>query len=174
MVNRAWRDGCATGVVGETGLPPHIEFSIIQIMRVAALNCFLIVLSVLLLSACSGSEPPPTATPVPTSTSTPTPAPTSTPTPVPAAEAIGRAPQEILQEAMTALRDSESFHFELGGFIRTSVGDTQVEIPHTFVGDFQYPDRLSGELVMFLGIFPLTIKTVTIGDSSLRYQPHDR
>ena len=145
-------------------MPPHIEFSIIQIMGVAALNCVLIVLSVMLLSACSGSEPTPTAKPVPTST--PTPAPTSTPTPVPAAEAIGRAPQEILQEAMTALRDSESFHFELGGFIRTSVGDTQVEIPLTFVGDFQDPDRLSGELVMFLGIFPLTIKTVTIGDSS--------
>ena len=122
-------------------------------------------------------------TQVPTATPTPTPSPTATPTltPTPAATSTASSasetsqslatPQGILDAAYAAMRDVESFHFDLDARIRQSSGGIESEIPMSFVGDVRVPDRVRGTLQVSLGFFTVRVETLVIGDTAYITDP---
>ena len=59
-----------------------------------------------------------------------------------------------------------TFHFELDGTVRSSGEGRDTQIPISFVGDVQSPDRVRGGLVVDVGLFALEIETVVIGDTT--------
>ena len=80
-------------------------------------------------------------------------------------------PQEILDAAYAAMRDVESFHFELDAHVMQSSGGVESEIPMTFVGDVSVPDRVRGTLEVSLGFFTLRLETLAIGDTAYMRDP---
>ena len=149
----------------------------------------LALVGLLLAQACTESSASPTSVPVSQATATAsptpmppptaTPTPTVTPTPVPAAAvsplsetSLGlTAAQEILVAAYAAMRDVESFHFDLDARARQSGEGIESEIPMTFVGDVFVPDRVRGTLRVSLGFFELRIETIAIGDTAYMRDP---
>ena len=129
---------------------------------------FLLALSVLLVVACGETTAEPTHTPVPTPMPTPiptpSPVPTSTPTPVPEAAGASTA-QEVLAASVAAMAAQGSLHFELDARIKSPTAAFGTEIPLSFVGDFQAPDRVRGRLAASLGFFSLELEAITIGDT---------
>ncbi len=136
------------------------------------------------------STPAPTATPVPTPS--PTPAPTVTPisvpspTPRPTATPATSAPQvhtptpdpsngadagDILAAALDALAEAESYHFLVEAVITVKEEGTTLELPFTFEGDFQQPDRVRGDMTMSLGFFSIETEIVLIGEDYYAKNP---
>jgi hypothetical protein len=74
--------------------------------------------------------------------------------------------EEILGRFLAAMKQVESFHFEIEGSIKLAAGDSISEIPITFVGDFKSPDRVRGKLAVSLGFFALEMETIVIGDTT--------
>ena len=125
----------------------------------------LLILGVLLIVACGGSEqaqaPTPTASPAPTPTATP--APISTP----AVQITADTPtaQAILEGSFAAMERIKSFKFELEATIKaSSEGGAVPEIPFVFTADYQAPDRVQGKLTLSLGFFTVETETIIIGD----------
>ena len=136
------------------------------------------------------STPAPTATPVPTPSPTPaptaTPVPTPSPTPAPtaipipaASEAPKPAPapagepdaEDIVAAALDALAAAESYHFLVEAVVNVEEEGTTMELPFTFEGDFQQPDRLRGEMTMSLGFFSVDTEIVLIGEDYYAKNP---
>ncbi len=134
--------------------------------------------------------PAPTATPVPTPSPAPaptaTPVPTPSPTPAPTATPIPAAPEvrkpapvpasgaeadDILAAALDALSGAESYHFLVEAVIEVEEEGTTLELPFTFEGDFQQPDRLRGEMSMSLGFFSIETEIVLIGEDYYAKNP---
>lgn len=126
--------------------------------------------------------PAPTATPVPTATPAPTatPVPTATPAPTaisaPDATAVptlasGQNAAEIVSAALDALAKAESYHFMVEAVIEVEEEGTTLELPFTFEGDFQQPDRLRGEMTMSLGFFSVETEIVLIGEDYYAKNP---
>ena len=136
------------------------------------------------------STPAPTATPVPTPS--PTPAPTATPistpspTPAPTATPATSAPEaptptpspangadagDIVAAALDALAEAESYHFLVEAVITVKEEGTTLELPFTFEGDFQQPDRLRGDMTMSLGFFSIETEIVLIGEDYYAKNP---
>jgi hypothetical protein len=105
---------------------------------------------------------PPTDTPTPTPpTATPTPTFTPTPTPTPTPP----SPEAMLEAAFSAL-ETESYHFEMDMEMAVTEGGITMEIPFTFAGDFQAPDRVQGTMSMsFLGM-TMESEFITIGETT--------
>ena len=59
-----------------------------------------------------------------------------------------------------------TFRFDLDATVRSISEGLDLQIPISFVGDVQAPDRVRGELVVDLGVFVLEIETVMIGDTT--------
>ena len=120
--------------------------------------------------------PAPTATPVPTPspppapTSTPAPAALEDPTPAPA-PAVGADAGDIVAAALDALAEAESYHFLVEAVIEVEEEGTTLELPFTFEGDFQQPDRLRGEMTMSLGFFSVETEIVLIGEDYYAKNP---
>ncbi len=87
--------------------------------------------------------PPDTAVPPPAA---PEPSPTPTPAPRPS------SPHAILEESLQALSGLDTWHVEVGMQMTAQVKGLTVELPVTYLGDFQAPDRLEGTVsVRLLG-----------------------
>ena len=116
--------------------------------------------------------PAPTATPVPTSspTATPMPAAPEAPTPAPTA-AGGPDAEDIVAAALDALAAAESYHFLVEAVVNVEEDGTTMELPFTFEGDFQQPDRLRGEMTMSLGFFSIDTEIVLIGEDYYAKNP---
>jgi len=117
-----------------------------------------------------------TATPLPT----PTPAPSPTPTPVPTATAtsiptsnsvLGQDASDIIESSLSVMQEIESFHFEMEAKLSMDSGGTPMELPISFVGDYQAPDRTRGKIIISLGFISLEMETVTIGDKAYTTNP---
>ena len=140
-------------------------------------------LAISLALACGGSpEAVPTPSPVPTATATPAPPPTATPVPTstplpptplppagtpsvppPAGADGGRDPDELLRGSAEAMAQVDSFHFDVSGRISVSTGGAAAaEIPISYVGDVQAPDRTKGKLALSVFVFALEMEIVNV------------
>lgn len=129
--------------------------------------------------------PQPTATPLPLPFPTPVPTmiPTTTSTPVPDAAAPSTQPEDeslIIAAATEAMQNVESFHAEVdAAFIvvqteasfRMDEDTFGTKFPIRFSGDFQLPDRASGNLQLALGLVLLQLDIVTIGEQAYITNP---
>ncbi len=141
-------------------------------------------LLVTVLPAC-GAEVVPTPTPAPTATPTPTPTPTPTLTPTPAPvptptppptptrtpDATGspttiEAPDadELLRDSAAAMAAVESFHFNVSGDLTASSQGAEIQVPISYIGDVETPDRTQGNLSLSVIVFVLEMDIITIGD----------
>ena len=112
-----------------------------------------------LVISCGAAEP--TATALPTSTPTPLPTATPTPTPTPAPLSV----QKILAAAMDTQTGVESFHFDIDATVTVTGGglEAPVTMPITFVGDFQAPDRMKGNMTATAQGSTVEVATIVIG-----------
>ena len=101
---------------------------------------------------------PPTDTPEPTDTPTPT----STPTPPP--------PQDLLETALAAL-ETESYHVEMDMDMTAKEEGVSIEMPITYVGDFQPPDRSRGTVTLTVFGITIEMETITIGETTYTKNP---
>ena len=70
-----------------------------------------------------------------------------------------------------AMEKEESYHFEMDMKMGIVVEGLSMEIPMTFLGDFQTPDRVQGTLSMsFIGT-DTEIKSISIGDTLYQKNP---
>ncbi|UCF59665.1 MAG: LppX_LprAFG lipoprotein [Anaerolineaceae bacterium] len=136
------------------------------------------VLIALMMVGCGGAVVEPTVTPTipppPTSTITPSPTPTIPPSPTPtimpsvtptippSPETL--SPEAILEVAVTAMEELESFHFEMIIDMTVVSEGITIETPITFTGDFQAPDRLQGELTMQMLGLTIESEVIIIGE----------
>ena len=147
-------------------------------------------LAISLALACgSSAEVVPTPSPVPTATATPTATPVPTPTqvatptstplpptrtpevPSPAGAEQERDPGQLLRQSAEAMARVDSFHFEVSGRVNVSSGDAAAEIPISYVGDVQAPDRTRGKLVLSMLVFVLEMEIVTVGGVTYTTNP---
>ena len=124
------------------------------------------------------ATPVPTATPAPTATRVPTATPAPAAIPAPTATAVtapapasGQDAAEIVSAALDALAEAESYHFLVEAVIEVEEEGTTLELPFTFDGDFQQPDRLRGEMTMSLGFFSVETEIVLIGEDYYAKNP---
>ena len=126
------------------------------------------------------ATPIPTPTPAPTATPIPTPTPAPTATPVPATPGVSTpapipnqdtAAAEIVAAALDALAVAESYHFLVEAVIKVEEEGTSLELPFTFEGDFQQPDRLRGQMTLSLGFFSVESEIVLIGQDYYATNP---
>ena len=111
--------------------------------------------------ACAESETAPTPTPSPTVA--PAPEPTSTP--------ISKSALEILEASMAAMQDAESLHFDIDVQVKLVVQGQPLDVPLTFVGDFQAPDRSKGTLSLAIPFFSIEIEVISIGSTTYTKDP---
>lgn len=71
-------------------------------------------------------------------------------------------PGQLLQESAEAMAEVDSFHFDVSGRINLSSEGASAEIPISYVGDVQAPDRTRGKLVLSMMVFALEIDIVTV------------
>ena len=141
--------------------------------------CSLVALASVLLMACSEPlptpTPTPTATPIPSPTSTPTPSPTLTPTPVPSpVPAPTTAPlsaREIALAAADAMEQVETLHFDMYIQMKVVVQGMDLDVPISFVGDFQAPDLTRGMISISMGFFVIEFEVISIGDTTFSKDP---
>lgn len=69
------------------------------------------------------------------------------------------------------MAELSSFHFDLNASILGDSGASSGEIPLSFVGDYQAPDRMHGEMTISLGFFEFNLETITIGETSYITNP---
>jgi hypothetical protein len=76
-----------------------------------------------------------------------------------------------LEFSLAAMKEVESYHFEMILQMAISSEGTITEVPLTFIGDFKMPDRLRGEVTMEM--FGQTIETelITIGETAYIKDP---
>ena len=144
-----------------------------------------VAMAVSLTMACESGETEPTSvpTPLPTATATPVPpAPTPAPTPTPtiptatprgvvgvapsvanSLESVGIHPDELLLKSSDAMSQVESFHFDVSGTFSVSTGQSSIEIPLSYVGDVQTPDKSHGLISLSVVVFALEMEIITIG-----------
>ena len=112
--------------------------------------------------------PMPTATPMPEPAEPPTPTREPSPTPTPTADDMAAleaiSPQEVFAAAFEAMAKVTSFHFDVQATIKPQSDDFNFEIPLSFVGEFQAPDRVRGKLTLSVAFFSMEMDTITIGD----------
>ena len=94
--------------------------------------------------------PAPTATPEPTATATPD-----------AGQGEPSAAQ-IVAGALNAMNGADSYHFLIDVGIEVEQEGVTLELPFTFEGDFQAPDRLRGTMELSLGFFTVETEVVLI------------
>lgn len=95
----------------------------------------------------------------------PTAKPTIPPSPTPL------SPKAILESAVTAMEELESYHFEMVIRMTIVIEGADVETPLTLTGDFKAPDRLQGELTMDLLGQTIEMEIITIGGISYLKEP---
>lgn len=57
-----------------------------------------------------------------------------------------------------------SFHFDVSGRFNISSGETSIEVPLSYVGDVQVPDKTHGVISLSVMVFALEMEIITIGD----------
>jgi hypothetical protein len=65
----------------------------------------------------------------------------------------------------------DSFHFDVSGRINVSSGDAAAEIPISYVGEVQAPDRSRGKLTLSVMVFALEIDIVAVGGVTYTTNP---
>ena len=65
----------------------------------------------------------------------------------------------------------DSLHFDVSGRISVSSGGAAAEIPISYVGDVQAPDRTRGKLVLSVLVFVLEMDIVTVGGVTYTTNP---
>jgi hypothetical protein len=92
----------------------------------------------------------------------------STPAPTPGQDT---AAAEIVAAALDALAVAASYHFLVEAVIKVEEEGTSLELPFTFEGDFQQPDRLRGQMTLSLGFFSVESEIVLIGQDYYATDP---
>ncbi len=64
-----------------------------------------------------------------------------------------------------------SFHFDISGNINFTSGAAAADIPISYAGDVQAPDRTRGKLSLSVVVFALEIDIVTIGETTYTTNP---
>ncbi|MGD9050078.1 MAG: LppX_LprAFG lipoprotein, partial [Anaerolineae bacterium] len=108
----------------------------------------------------------PTDTPAPTPTFTPTSTPTVTPMPTPTLPSA-----QALLEAALGILETESYHFGMDMQMKATEGTMTMEIPFTFVGDFEAPDRVQGSMSMTMFGMTIEMEVITIGETAYATNP---
>ncbi len=103
----------------------------------------------------------PTHTPKPTPTRTPTP----TPTPVPLTA------QDILEQALAAMAEADSYHFVMDLQMKVEAEGLSMEVPMLFEGDFQAPDRMQGSMEISVLGLSVEVAMVIVGDTTYVSDP---
>jgi len=65
----------------------------------------------------------------------------------------------------------DSFHFDISGRINVSSGGAAAEIPISYVGEVQAPDRSRGKLTLSVMVFALEIDIVAVGGVTYTTNP---
>ncbi len=65
----------------------------------------------------------------------------------------------------------ESFHFEVTGDLTASNQGAEIQVPISYVGDVQTPDRTRGKLTLSVIVFVLEMDIITIGDVAYTTNP---
>ena len=107
-------------------------------------------------TADEGSEPSPTPEP------TETPEPTATPTPEPSPAPEFTSASQIIEAATAAMRGVDSFHFKMDMKINADIQGMNLDVPMTFEGDYQAPDRFARAMSISLGFISITTEMVSI------------
>lgn len=131
---------------------------------------FLSIMSILLLVACGPSQAELDATATKeeadkfaTQTAkapTATPKPTITPTPKP-------EPMDVLEASIAALEEAGSYHFDMEAQMNIKEEGFSLDIPLTYVGDFQSPDRMIA--TMIVSLMGITVESEMIGIGEMMY-----
>jgi hypothetical protein len=103
----------------------------------------------------------PTATGTPIPTKTPTPTPTATPTPTVTPTPL--SPRAILEDALAAMNEADSYGFNIEMEMEISMEGLTLEVPFVLVGDYQAPDRLQCEITMTLLGETMVMEEIIIG-----------
>ena len=78
---------------------------------------------------------------------------------------------DILAASVVAMSEAESFHFKLEADINAAFSGISMDIPFTFVGDYEAPDRIQGAAELSLGFFTIESQIVTIGNTTYATDP---
>jgi len=70
-----------------------------------------------------------------------------------------------------AAQEEESYHFEMEMELAVTEGEITMEIPITFSGDFQPPDRMQGTVSITMFGSTIEMETITIGETSYAVNP---
>ncbi len=117
-------------------------------------------------AAATGEEPQ--ASKTPESSPTPETVPTATPIPEPTAAPLPEltSAAEIIGAATAAMQEVDSFHFKMDMKIEADIQGMSLDVPMTFEGDYQAPDRFKGVMSISLGFISITTEMVSIGPVS--------
>lgn len=170
-----------------TGHNSRRQFTILD-RKVSRIILLVVVIAAMgLLAACGGDEPEPTPVPVPAAMPTPIPTP-SPPTPIPLPTAtpviptpmartssvsvsLNIDPNDLLQRSSEAMSKVGTFHFDVSGLFKISTGQTDVEVPLSYVGDVQVPDKTHGRISLSVIVFVLEMEIITVGDVTYTTNP---
>ena len=113
-----------------------------------------------LLASCGGSETPATAAPgleVPSS---------PTPSADPVATPDTTSPQDILDASLAAMEAATSYRFTIAADVDATVGGAATQIPITFSGVYQAPDRIQATLLIRVGQSAVGVEVKTIAGAT--------
>jgi hypothetical protein len=69
------------------------------------------------------------------------------------------------------MRGLTSFHFDMDMLIALTSQGVAFDVPLTFVGDFQAPDRLKADMSLTIAFFAIETEIVSIGDTTYTRDP---
>ncbi len=69
------------------------------------------------------------------------------------------------------MKEVESYHFEMEAHFRRGMGGLSLDLPFSFTGEVQSPDRVRGTVSMQLLGMSLEFQTITIGSTSYQQDP---
>jgi hypothetical protein len=78
-------------------------------------------------------------------------------------ESVGIHPDELLLKSSDAMSQVGSFHFDVSGTFSVSTGQSSIEVPLSYVGDVQTPDKSHGLISLSVVVFALEMEIITIG-----------
>ncbi|NIM95032.1 MAG: LppX_LprAFG lipoprotein [Anaerolineales bacterium] len=95
-------------------------------------------------------------------------APTETPTPT-----VTPLPEsnELLDASVRALEEARTFHFEMDMQMSISEEGMSMDIPLTFIGDMEQPDKMQAVMSMSILGMTLDIEMISIGDTTYMTNP---
>jgi hypothetical protein len=84
---------------------------------------------------------------------------------------VGIHAEDLLLKSSEAMSNVGSFHFEVTGTFSVSSGQAAIEVPLSYVGDVEVPDKSHGLVSLSVVVFALEMEIITIGDMTYTTNP---